>query len=141
MKAKSKRVLKWLGLSIGTILIICIGLGIYIWLHLPKPHGNPPVLQSELFMKPAREFPVTGKYIYKSATELAGMIRNKEATSLEITTEFINYIKNNNYRTNAFVWLFEEEALENAKKADEKVANGELLGLLHGVPVCIKEQI
>lgn len=141
MKAKSKRVLKWLGLSIGTILIICIGLGIYFWLHLPKPHGNPPVLQSELFMKPAREFPVAGKYIYKSATELAGMIRNKEATSLEITTEFINYIKNNNYRTNAFVWLFEEEALENAKKADVKIANGEVLGLLHGVPVCIKEQI
>ncbi|MBK7010658.1 MAG: hypothetical protein IPH36_19530 [Saprospiraceae bacterium] len=51
----------------------------------------------------------------------------------------IHYIKNNNYKTNAFVWLFEKEALI-AAEADPKVQTGETLGSLHGVPVCIKEE-
>ncbi|MBK8314597.1 MAG: amidase [Acidobacteria bacterium] len=106
----------------------------------PKTDRQKPVLQAELFNKPATEFPVAGKFIYKSATELAAMIKNKQATSTEIVQEHINYIKNNNYKTNAFVWLFEQEALDAAKKADEKVARGEPLGLLYGVPVSIKEE-
>ena len=55
-----------------------------------------------------------GKFIYKSATELATMIRHHEATSIEIVTEFLNNIKNNNYKYNALIWLREKEALEDA---------------------------
>jgi amidase len=140
MKTKAKKFLKWLAAIIGIILLIIASLGTYIWYHMPRPHGKKPELQQELFKKPDHELPVAGKFIFKSATELAEMIRTKKATSLEITQEFINYIKNNNYKTNAFVWLFEKEALDAATKADEKLARGEPLGSLHGVPVCIKEQ-
>lgn len=140
MPSTVKKILKWLGLAVGIVVLIAIGLGIYIYTLIPKPIGEKPVLQAELFNKPATEFPVAGKFIYKSASELAVMVKNKQATSAEIVQEHINYIKNNNYRTNAFVWLFELEALDAAKKADEKVAKGEPLGLLHGVPVSIKEE-
>ncbi len=135
-----KKVLKWSGLAIAVIVLIAIGLGIYVYSIIPKPIGKKPALQVELFNKPAAELPVAGKFIYKSAAELAAMIRNKQATSTEIVQEHINNIKNSNYKTNAFVWLFEQDALDAAKKADEKVARGEPLGLLHGVPVSIKEE-
>ncbi len=141
MKPKTKKILKWIGGIIGVILLIVLGLGYYIWSYIPRPQGEPPVLQTELFTKPAKEYTVEGKFIFKSASELAELIRTKQATSVEITKEFINYIKNNNYKTNAFVWLFEKEALEAAQKADDKVNKNEPLGLLHGVPVCIKEQM
>lgn len=140
MSSTTKRILKWIALALGTIIILIVGPGIYIYIQIPKPIGDPPVLQAELFAKPERELPVAGKFIFKSATELAAMIRNKQATSVEIVQEHINCIKSNNYKTNAFVWLFEQEALDAARKADEKVARGEPLGLLHGVPVSIKEE-
>ena len=80
------------------------------------------------------------RFLYASAGELAAMIRNGEATSHAIVEAQINYIKNTNYKTNAFVWLFEAEALDAAKAADERVARGEPTGLLHGVPVSVKEE-
>lgn len=135
-----KKVLKWVGIVLAVGVAVVVALGIYIYRQMPKPIGERPVLQSELFAKPAQELPMAGRFIYKSATELAAMIREKQATSTEIVQEHINYIKNTNYKTNAFVWLFEREALEAARLADEKVARGEPLGLLHGVPVSIKEE-
>ncbi len=141
MKTKTKKYLKGIAIGIGVIILIGIILAIYLNSQMPKAKGEPPTLQSFLFEKPKEEYPVSGKFIFLSATELALKIRTREASSLEITQELINYIKNNNYKTNAVVWLFEEEAIQAAKRADEQVANGGPLGLLHGVPVCIKEQI
>ncbi|MBK8465382.1 MAG: amidase [Chloracidobacterium sp.] len=140
MSKTVKKILQWAGLVLGVLILIGVGIGIYVCSLIPKPIGEKPPLQSELFNKPETDLPVAGKFIYKSATELAAMIKNKQATSLEIVQEHINYIKNKNYQTNAFVWLFEQEALDAARKADEKVALGEQLGLLHGVPVSIKEE-
>lgn len=140
MNTRIRKILKWTGGILGFLIIIVVVAGIYIWSQMPKPMGKPPVLQAELFQKPDVEFPVEGKFIFKSAAELAMLIKTQQATSEEITREFINYIKNNNYKTNAFVWLFEKEALDAAKAADMKVERGEPLGSLHGVPVSIKEQ-
>lgn len=140
MSSGIKRLLKWSGLVLGIIVTVIGALFLYVRAQMPKPIGDPPVLQSELFTKPATELPVSGRFIGRSATELAALIRDRQATSTEIVQEHINDIKNNNYRTNAFVWLFEREALEAARRADEKVARGEPLGLLHGVPVSIKEE-
>jgi amidase len=140
MKIQTRKLLKLAGWIIGALLLIVAATGIYIWSLMPKPLGQPPVLQDELYRKPEVDSPVEGKYIFKSATEIASLIRDKKVSSVEVTQELINYIKNNNYKTNGFVWLFEQEALEAAREADNKLARGEPLGSLHGVPVCIKEE-
>lgn len=140
MKPILKKTLKWFGIIMAAIILIALFLALYIRSLMPKAEGQPPTLQAELFQKPKAPFPVSEKYIYKSAKELAALIREKKATSLEIMQEFINHIKNNNYKTNAFVWLFEEEALQAAAAADQKIQRGEITGILHGVPVCIKEE-
>ncbi len=140
MKTKIIKFAKWLGILIGILVLLGGALALYIWSLMPKVEGEPPVLQTALFQKPATQLPCAEKYIHKSAGELAALIKSRKATSVEITTEFINYIKNNNYKTNAFVWLFEKQALAAALMADQQIEKGEATGLLHGVPVCIKEE-
>ncbi|HUX44683.1 MAG TPA: amidase [Terracidiphilus sp.] len=79
-------------------------------------------------------------YIYRSACELAKMIREGQATSLDIVQEHLARIKERNGELNAFVNLFEGEALTTAAERDEQAQQGKFLGPLHGVPVSIKEQ-
>jgi aspartyl-tRNA(Asn)/glutamyl-tRNA(Gln) amidotransferase subunit A len=90
--------------------------------------------------KPAQAFPVDERLV-PPITELAAMIRDRQATSTDIVQAHINLIKNENYRTNAFVWLFDDDALAAARRADDAVARGGPLGRLHGVPVSIKEEL
>ena len=135
-----KRLLKWAGFTLGVVVLLTGGLAAYLYTQKPKPIGERPVLQAAIFNRPAAELPVERRFIYASAGELSAMIRNRQASSQAIVQAHINHIKNNNHKTNAFVWLFEVEALAAAKAADEKVARGEPTGLLHGVPVSVKEE-
>ncbi|HXH48924.1 MAG TPA: amidase [Terriglobia bacterium] len=80
------------------------------------------------------------QYIYRSACELARLIREGQATSVEIVKEHLDRIKQHNGELNAFVALFEEEALAVAAERDQQAREGKFLGPLHGVPVSIKEQ-
>ncbi|MFN8348723.1 MAG: amidase family protein [Spirosomataceae bacterium] len=140
MKPSTKKILKWTGITVGSVVLIVLAFGIYLYSILPKPIGTPPTLQAALFQKPIKPLPMEGKYIYKSATELAAMIRHKEATSMAVVKEHLAHIKNNNWKYNALIWLREAEALQEAQLADEAVAKGDTLKKpLLGVPVTIKE--
>jgi amidase len=81
-----------------------------------------------------------GKFIYKSAIELADMISSGEATSTEIVTEHLKQIEKHNPALNAVVILLEKEALKEAEKCDVEARLGQFRGPLHGVPMTIKEQ-
>jgi len=140
MKTGTKKILKWIGIILGSLILMAIGFGLYVYSILPKFDSKPVVLQKELFQKPAQPFPMEGKFIYRSASELAAMIRSGQASSVEIITEFLNNIKNNNYKYNALIFIREHEALEEARKADEEVAKGDTVNKpLLGLPVTIKE--
>lgn len=78
--------------------------------------------------------------IWLSATRLAELIRTKQVSSVEVVQAHIDRIKTVNPKLNAVVQLAEERALKQAHKADENLARGKVLGLLHGVPVTIKDE-
>ena len=80
------------------------------------------------------------QYIYKSATELAKLIREGKATSSDIVKEHLGQIKEHNNKLNALISIFEEEAIHEAGMCDKEAKEGNLRGPLHGVPVTIKEQ-
>ncbi|MEM7102896.1 MAG: amidase [Bacteroidota bacterium] len=80
------------------------------------------------------------KFIYKSATELARLIKDGNATSTEIVKEHLDRIKEVNPQIDAIIDFFEQEALAEAKKCDKEAKHGEFRGPLHGVPMTIKEQ-
>ncbi|MCC7416646.1 MAG: hypothetical protein IT176_05840 [Acidobacteria bacterium] len=140
MQPRTRRWLVRAAWAVGALVAIAAALAGYVYSLLPEPIGDPPTLQTQLFEKPAQPLPVSGRYVGKSATELAALIKSRQATSTEIVREHLHHIRNTNHRTNAFVWLFESQALAAAAEADRKVARGEPLGRLHGVPVGVKEQ-
>lgn len=73
------------------------------------------------------------------ATKIAALIQTKAITSQEITQIYIDRIGQYNSSLNAIVISLEKEALERAKAADRALAAGENWGILHGVPMTVKE--
>ena len=77
--------------------------------------------------------------VYRSATELAQMIRRKEVSSVELTQLFIDQIEREDGEINAVAVKRFEEALSEAGLADAALGRGDELGVMHGLPLTIKE--
>jgi len=73
------------------------------------------------------------------ARELARLVREREATPVEIVEAHLAAIERANPAVNAIVTVAAEQAREAARAAETAVTRGEPLGLLHGVPVGIKD--
>src|SRR6516165_8833955 len=71
----------------------------------------------------------------KSALELAAMVRGREVSSREIVQAHLDRVEAVNPHVNAIVRLLPDQALAAADDADRAVADGTLLGPLHGAPV------
>jgi amidase len=82
----------------------------------------------------------TSDLCYTTATLLARRIRNREIASVEVIEAFLARIAAHDDKLNAIVQLFEADARSRAEEADEALARGQSWGVLHGVPVTIKEQ-
>ncbi len=74
-----------------------------------------------------------------SAQQLARQIRQREVTSEQVVGAHIAHLRRVNPRINAVVHDRYEAALSEARLADERVASGDPLPPLHGVPCTIKE--
>ncbi|GIG90633.1 amidase [Plantactinospora endophytica] len=72
------------------------------------------------------------------ATELADLIRTKRVSSVEVVQAHLDRIAAVDSRINAVVTLA-DGALDAARAADEAVAAGAEVGLLHGVPFTVKD--
>jgi aspartyl-tRNA(Asn)/glutamyl-tRNA(Gln) amidotransferase subunit A len=70
----------------------------------------------------------------------AGLLK-KEFSAVELTTEALAFAERENPKTNAYLRLSPERALETAARLDKLVASGETLGPLAGVPVAVKDVI
>ncbi|HTR15365.1 MAG TPA: amidase [Roseiarcus sp.] len=77
----------------------------------------------------------------RSASELAAGIARKAFSSAEVVEAHLQRIEAVNSRVNAVVRILGEEARRDAAEVDRRVAAGETLGPLHGVPFTIKENI
>ena len=74
-----------------------------------------------------------------SALRAAEAIRSKEVSSVELTRLIFERIDRYNPQLNAFTYQLREEALSQARNADEAQSRGESFGVFHGVPVHVKE--
>ncbi|WP_202918103.1 amidase [Streptomyces cavernae] len=74
-----------------------------------------------------------------TATELAAAIGRREVSAREVVTAHLEQIERVNPAVNAIVTLVAERALEEAAKADERLAAGAEPGPLHGLPVAHKD--
>ncbi|MCI0845193.1 MAG: amidase, partial [Chloroflexi bacterium] len=76
---------------------------------------------------------------FMSAVELAENIRQKKVSSLEATENFFERIDRLDPQLHSYLTLCQEQALADARAADDAVQGGGDLGPLHGVPISIKD--
>lgn len=74
-----------------------------------------------------------------TATELATAIRDKDISTVAVVTAYLEQIDKLNPTINAVVTLDRENALKQAQAADAAIAKGENWGVLHGVPITVKD--
>lgn len=73
------------------------------------------------------------------ALELAAAIRRKELSPVELTDAVLARVEALNPKLNAFLAVDVDGARAAAKEAEAAVMRGDKLGLLHGIPVSIKD--
>src|SRR5919204_346369 len=76
-----------------------------------------------------------------SAIELAELIAKRQLSSLEVVNAHLARIDAVNPALNAVVRVLADEARAAAASADRRLAAGETVGPLHGVPFTVKENI
>lgn len=77
----------------------------------------------------------------KSAAEQSKALKNKEISAVELTNAAFDRIAELDDKLGAFNSLTKDTAIETAKKVDEKIAKGEELPLLAGVPLALKDNM
>ena len=76
---------------------------------------------------------------WKPAHELAAMIRRRELKAAELMSATIERLEKVDPKLNAFVTLRAEQALDDARAVDEKLAHREEVGPLAGLPFGVKD--
>ncbi len=75
----------------------------------------------------------------KTARELARLIRTRAVSPVELLDAYLKAIERLNPKINAIVTLAAEQARDAAKRAEAAVMKGDKLGLLHGLPIGVKD--
>lgn len=78
---------------------------------------------------------------FMTATELRRHIAHRELSPVEVTRAVLERAERLQPELNCFITICADEALAQAKDAEQALMRGEPLGLLHGVPYTCKDVI
>ncbi len=73
--------------------------------------------------------------------ELHQKLINKEITATQLTQDYFDVILKKDGEIGAYLTLTKELALEQAQLVDEKIARGQEIGMLEGIPGAIKDML
>jgi len=76
---------------------------------------------------------------YLSAAELSRLIKSQEVSPVEVVGAHLARIDALEPALNSFITLMAEQAMEDARKVDEEIKAGRYRGVLHGIPVGLKD--
>ena len=80
-------------------------------------------------------------YLDKTALEIGQMIKDKKVSSPEVTKDMLAQIKAKDKSINAYISVFEEDAIKRAEEVQASIDSGDLNSPLAGVPMAIKDNI
>src|SRR5216684_449395 len=90
--------------------------------------------------QPARSATPESEICFMSARQMADLIRQKKLSAREVMQAHLKQIERVNPKVNAIVTLVpEDQLMAQALSADEATAKGNSKGLLHGLPVGVKD--
>ena len=75
---------------------------------------------------------------FKSVKEILTAIKNKDVSVIELTSNYLDKIKERDDELNCFITLTEESALNKARKIDEEIAKNKVRAL-SGLPIAQKD--
>ena len=75
----------------------------------------------------------------RTIKEAAALIERKEASPVELAELFLERISSEDGKINSYITVWEEAAMEAARKAEKEISEGNYLGPLHGVPIALKD--
>src|SRR5579885_61825 len=78
---------------------------------------------------------------FASIEALSTLLAKKKISPLELTQLFLTRIERLNPKLNAFITVATESALRDALTAEREVTKGKRRGVLHGIPVALKDNI
>ncbi len=103
---------------------------------VPRPQDDFPIWEVPTDVElPER----TAELAFYTIPQLASLIKNRKITSLELTEFFIERIKKYDSVLQSTITITEELAIEQAKKMDKELADGNYRGILHGIPYGVKD--
>jgi aspartyl-tRNA(Asn)/glutamyl-tRNA(Gln) amidotransferase subunit A len=76
-----------------------------------------------------------------SAQQLATDLHTGRISAAHVTSAFLDKIQSHNPKLNAFVDVFDKEAMQAAEAADKARHAGYSLGPLHGMPIALKDLV
>ena len=76
-----------------------------------------------------------------SIRKLHQQLVSKERSAEEMTTEALNRIQAVEPKVHSFLQVTADVALQTAKQVDAKIAAGEEIGMLAGIPIGIKDNL
>lgn len=76
-----------------------------------------------------------------TATEISNMLKKGKCSSVEVTKSVLDRIESVEDKVGSFITVTKDMALERAKEIDKKLAKGEKLSDLAGIPIAIKDNI
>ena len=76
-----------------------------------------------------------------SIRELHNQLVTKERSAVEITQAYLDRIQAVDDQVNSFLLVTADHAIAQAKAVDAKIAAGEQIGMLAGIPIAVKDNI
>jgi aspartyl-tRNA(Asn)/glutamyl-tRNA(Gln) amidotransferase subunit A len=104
---------------------------------VPGAAATRPTRAAERSTAPSPSSPLAALTIH----ELARLIAGRQVSPVEVTREALDRIAALDPRLNAFARVWPEQAMADARAAEDEIVRGGYRGPLHGVPLGIKDNI
>ena len=79
--------------------------------------------------------------MHRSIAEVAELLKTRQISSVELTTDCLATVKKLDPTLNAFITITADSALARANAADAEILRGRWRGPLHGIPLGLKDLI
>lgn len=76
---------------------------------------------------------------YQTISELAPLIQARQLSPVELTRTFLDRITQLDQHLQSYATVMVEQALQAAKIAAQEITAGQYRGLLHGIPIAVKD--
>ncbi len=73
--------------------------------------------------------------------QLHEQLKNKEITAVSLAERYLSAIKERDSSLSAYLTVLDDEAMKTARFVDEKIARGETIGILEGIPGAVKDNM